>query len=791
MKSIKRTITFIIMVVMCITAFPLVSSANSKNVIESYVGVNKVIKFDKSTGEIVGGSGLKGHINIPNKIAGVPVVAIKDGAFKNEEFTSISIPSNVNKIGDSAFFECKNLVTVRDAKNITTIGNRAFNNCPKLKNFPFDAPISSIGDEAFYYCKSLESIVLSDTVTYIGEGAFKECSFLKNIDIPDSVTHIGNDAFARCFDLKTVKLPTSLTVIGEGIFKSCGLEEITLPDSIVEIGNSAFESCTKLKTVKLPSSLAAIGESSFKSCGLEEIALPDSIVEIGVSAFEACSALKTVCFSSSLKVIGECVFKSCGFESLNVPDSIVEISKSAFEECSQLKTINFSDSLKAIGENAFKKCIGLTDITIPASVENISEDSFILCDSLQSINVAENNMFYTSVDGVLFTKKVEGGNGTIGSVNEYVLISYPAMKSDVEYSIPDGIQRISDYAFSGNEFLCSVTIPASVTKIGKYAFSEDVSLESIELSKNIKEISYGMFYGCGSLKTIVIPEGVEYIYPESFVDCSSLSIIHFPRSLKEICIEIGWGENEGPFRGCRNITDVYFAGNSEKWGDLTDIYQLYSGDLSSAHWFLTESGYYLKKANVHWVNPFIDIQENDGKWFTDSVVYCYINGYLGGISGNEFDYKSSVNRAMFATILAKIDDAPLYEYSEMSFTDVPAEQWYSNAIEWAYRNGYTAGLDRGIFGRKYPVTREQLATFLYTYSEKKGYDVSDRADIGAYTDHANVSDYALEAMKWAVSKGIISGTDKRELLPKDSITRAQMAVVIKSFVENIIPVKVD
>ncbi|MBQ3099625.1 MAG: S-layer homology domain-containing protein, partial [Clostridia bacterium] len=89
------------------------------------------------------------------------------------------------------------------------------------------------------------------------------------------------------------------------------------------------------------------------------------------------------------------------------------------------------------------------------------------------------------------------------------------------------------------------------------------------------------------------------------------------------------------------------------------------------------------------------------------------------------------------------------------------------------------------------VTREQLATFLYTYSEKKGYDVSDRADIGAYTDHANVSDYALEAMKWVVSKGIISGTDKRELLPKDSITRAQMAVVIKSFVENIIPVKVD
>jgi len=702
MKSIKRTITFIIMVVMFVTAFPLVSSGNSENVVDYHPGRNQTIRFDKSTGEIIGSNtDLSGRLTIPKEIDGVSVTSIGEKAFKNRKISEIFMLPDITQIGESAFEGCIN-----------------------LKEFKF-----------------------TDSLKTIGKCAFKS-SGLESIDLPDSVVEIGEYAFSGCSDLKTVKLPSSLNKnkIENGVFKSCGFESIELPDSIVEIGDSAFEGCINLKTFKFPSYLNKIGEKAFKSSGLEEIALPGSIVEIGASAFE---------------------------------------------ECSQLKTINFSDSLKAIGENAFKKCIGLTDITIPAGVEKISEGSFSFCDSLQSINVAENNMFYKSVDGVLFTKKVEVGNGTIGSVNEYVLISYPAMKSDVEYSIPDGIQRIADYAFSGNEFLCSVTIPDSVTKIGKYAFSEDVSLESIELSKNIKEISYGMFYGCGSLKTIVIPEGVEYIYPRSFVNCFSLSIIHFPRSLKEICIEIGWGENEGPFASCQSIIDVYFAGNSEKWGDLTDIYQLYSGDLSSAHWFLTESGYYLKKANVHWVNPFIDIQENDGKWFTDSVVYCYINGYLGGISGNEFDYKSSVNRAMFATILAKIDDAPLYEYSEMSFTDVPAEQWYSNAIEWAYRNGYTAGLDRGIFGRKYPVTREQLATFLYTYSKKKGYDVSGRADISTYNDHANVSDYALDAMTWAVNKGIFGGTDKGELLPKDSITRAQMAVVIKSFVENIIPVKVD
>ena len=677
MKSIKRTITFIIMVVMFVTAFPLVSSGNSENVVDYHPGRNQTIRFDKSTGEIIGSNtDLSGRLTIPKEIDGVSVTSIGEKAFKNRKISEIFMLPDITQIGESAFEGCIN-----------------------LKEFKF-----------------------TDSLKTIGKCAFKS-SGLESIDLPDSVVEIGEYAFSGCSDLKSVKLPSSLNKnkIENGVFKSCGFESIELPDSIVEIGDSAFEGCINLKTFKFPSSLNRIGEKAFKSCGLEEIDLPNSVIDIEAGAFQG--------------------------------------------------------------------CVDLTDIRIPSSVENISEASFAFCDSLQSINVAENNMFYTSVDGVLFTKKVEGGNGTIGSLNEYVLISYPTMKTDVEYSIPNGVRRIADYAFSGNEFLCSVTIPDSVTQIGKYAFSEVTFLEGIELSKNIKEISYGMFYGCKSLKSIVIPEGVEYIYPRSFVNCFSLSIIHFPRSLKEICIEIGWGENEGPFASCQSITDVYFAGNSEKWGDLTDIYQLYSGDLSSAHWFLTESGYYLKKANVHWVNPFIDIQENDGKWFTDSVVYCYINGYLGGISGNEFDYKSSVNRAMFATILAKIDDAPLYEYSEMSFTDVPAEQWYSNAIEWAYRNGYTAGLDRGIFGPKYPVKREQLATFLYTYSEKKGYDVSGRADIGAYTDHANVSDYALDAMTWAVNKGIFGGTDKRELLPKDSITRAQMAVVIKSFVENIIPVK--
>ena len=533
----------------------------------------------------------------------------------------------------------------------------------------------------------------------------------------------------------------------------------------------------------------AIGKYAFSSANVSEIFIPSTVKIIDMAAFRYCRNLQTVHFPDSLEIIGENAFRETKFESLDFPDSVVEIGKNAFSDCSELKTLELPDSLEILGSRAFNNCDGLIEVTIPANVKTILGNPFSFCDSLQSISINENNKYYTIVDGILLSKTNPGNSGTRNTPNELSIVTYPISKTDTAYSVPNGITRIADAAFAGNEFLRSVTIPNSVKEIGESAFSGTTSLESIELSKNIKEIPYGMFYGCKSLQTVVIPEGVEYIRPETFVGCHSLKTIHLPNSLKEICIELGIDENEGPFRGCNDLTVVYYAGTADKWEDLTDIYQLEGGDLSSSFYFLTASGYRLKNAYVFWTTPFKDIKRNDGKWFTESVIYCYKYGYLSGISVNEFDYNSSVNRQMFATILAKIDGAEISEYAETSFTDVPAGQWYSNAIEWAYRSGYTAGLDRGIFGRKYPVTREQLATFLYTYSEKKGYDVSGRADIGAYTDHANVSDYALEAMKWAVSKGIISGTDKRELLPKDSITRAQMAVVIKSFVENIIPVK--
>ena len=183
-------------------------------------------------------------------------------------------------------------------------------------------------------------------------------------------------------------------------------------------------------------------------------------------------------------------------------------------------------------------------------------------------------------------------------------------------------------------------------------------------------------------------------------------------------------------------------------------------------------------------NPFTDVAE--GKWYTDPILFCLENGYMAGVSADVFGYKQTVTRAMFATILAKIDGADLAEYEgKSSFSDVKTDGWYTAAIEWAYQNGYAAGLGEGIFGYKADVSREQMAMFFYTYSDVNGFNVTGRTDITGYADYDRVHSYALEAMSWAVEAQIISGTSDTTLAPRDSATRAQVAVIIKAYVENV------
>ena len=181
-------------------------------------------------------------------------------------------------------------------------------------------------------------------------------------------------------------------------------------------------------------------------------------------------------------------------------------------------------------------------------------------------------------------------------------------------------------------------------------------------------------------------------------------------------------------------------------------------------------------------NDFDDVK--DGKWYTKGVLYCVQMGFMSGMGDGVFSPNDTLTRAMFVTILAKIDGADLSAYAKdtngLPFTDVKAS-YYIKALKWAFEMGYTSGTSDTTFGPNDPVTREQLAVFLYSYSQKKGYDVSELADISGYTDAGKISKWARTGVQWAIAAGMISGTSDTTLSPKDTATRAQVATIIMNY----------
>lgn len=145
------------------------------------------------------------EIIIPATYNGMPVISIGNSAFENcNNLISITIPNRVTSIGDSAFKNCQNLMSITLPNSIWSIGDCAFQNCSSLTNLTIPDNVRSIGYGVFYNCSSLTSFTIPDNVTSIGQYAFQNCSSLTSITIPKSVTSIGFSAFYNCSNLTSI-----------------------------------------------------------------------------------------------------------------------------------------------------------------------------------------------------------------------------------------------------------------------------------------------------------------------------------------------------------------------------------------------------------------------------------------------------------------------------------------------------------------------------------------------------------------------------------------------------------
>jgi len=177
--------------------------------------------------------------------------------------------------------------------------------------------------------------------------------------------------------------------------------------------------------------------------------------------------------------------------------------------------------------------------------------------------------------------------------------------------------------------------------------------------------------------------------------------------------------------------------------------------------------------------PFTDV--NSGDWFFNAVEFVFQNGLFAGTAADTFSPGSAMTRGMFVTVLHRLDGLPAVEGGSV-FTDVqdPA-RFYYNAVLWANENGIVTGVGDGRFAPNASVTREQMAAIMFRYAYFKGYDLSYvDAMFDAFPDRGEVSAFAGDAMRWAVSWGIMQGSGGN-LLPRNTATRAQVAQIIYNF----------
>ena len=471
---------------------------------------------------------------IPSTLGGYPVVRIGEGAFSNfKDIEGIVLPDSITSIGASAFSGCTGLTSIilpfigatkngtenthfgyifgadsysKNAQYVpstlkivvisggTRIGDSAFYGCKDITNIIIGNSIISIGNSAFYNCTSLTGITIGNGVTSIGGYAFNKCKSLTNITIPDSVTSIRFHAFDNCTNLQFNAYDNAL-YLGNAENPYLALvkaNNLTITTCIISekakiICGSAFESCTGLTNITIPNGVIYIGNGAFRGCkGLTDITIPDSVTQISNDAFAICS----------------------GLTSIKIPNGVTSLESDVFNGCTGLTSITIPDSVTSIGSYAFVGCTGLTSITIPDSVTSIGINAFKGCTNLQ----------FNTFDNALYLGNAENPYLALAKANDQAIISCV---------ISEKVKIICGSAFENCTNLTSITIPDGTINICARAFSGCTGLVNITIPDGVSTIEFRAFYGCTNLTSIIIPDSVAHIDSFAFSGCSNLKSIYY------------------------------------------------------------------------------------------------------------------------------------------------------------------------------------------------------------------------------------------------------------------------
>lgn len=367
--------------------------------------------------ELTGMDGEPAVLSVPDRLEGLPVVAVAPSAFQGRRtLREVALPQSLRAIGANAFAGCAGLRKAALPEEMDAIGASAFQGCAQLSEAALPEGLTEIAPRAFYGCARLRRARVPSGVTAIGERAFAGCAALCEVLLPEGLTAIGSNAFSGCSALESLRIPETVTDIsadalpagllrgGMLVLPAQGLlvrgeirpvSEISddprrrfiVPEGIRVIGDRALADNPNMLELCLPEGLLRIGSRALEGCsGLRGIALPDGVEALGAAVFRDCARLSEVALPRGLTELPDAAFQRCGrLERIELPGTLRTIGERAFEGCSSLREMRLPDAVRAVGAHAFYRCAGLERLELSAGLEALGDGALSGCAALREL----------------------------------------------------------------------------------------------------------------------------------------------------------------------------------------------------------------------------------------------------------------------------------------------------------------------------------------------------------------------------------------------------------------------
>lgn len=613
----------------------------------------------------------------------------------------------------------------------TTVRVTAISDDAKTETFSIPATVTSEGDGRTYAVTELADRLL-----------FQNQSVLTMLDLPDTIEKTGDRTFDQMFNVRTFgKLPANLKSVGYQSFGYLGWE--------MRLEQQGLIPAWQTDVLDIPGSIEFMDQCAFAGNRYKTINVGEGITYLSYYSLYGNKEAKEINLPSTLKRVEESALYDCRNAKINLPDSLEYIGKSAFAGDLDGETIHLPENLQYLGDTAFgtqmytadyssKYWVGPTTIYLNGSLSNIGARVFRPDAKVIAVLNSQRN-------------KVAG----FTDLNELPTVIWDG-KTDIGYNdgscIPEGVT----VTLRGN-----VTIDGKLCIEGKLIVPHDAKLTITKDAVILGEDNI-VYEGCKHehVKENIVPatcteDGSKTVVCEDCGETISTEVIpakghsfgDWTVTKEAACFEDGEESRTCPV--CKYVETRPIFANSDNC-------------------------------------PSKAFSDLDAKaWYHEGVDYALTNSLMNGVGSGKFEPDGQLTRAQLVTVLYRAAGEPDTGKQVNPFTDVADDAWYTKAVIWAANNGIVNGVAKNVFAPDASITREQIAAMLYRYA---GAEAAKEDKLSAFPDAAKTSDWAKEALNWAVASGLINGVadanGTANLEPQATATRAQIATILMRWLEK-------